>query len=151
MSKDVLMPATSEKSSTAFRTISEVAAEVGVPQHVLRFWETRFPQIEPVKRGGNRRYYRPADVALLQNISRLLYKDGYTIKGVQQLLARGGAAAPAVPVTVAAGASPAPLAARHPAVIARPRELDRHAGVVLPSLPAIRAQLAAALAAARAL
>lgn len=74
------------KSATAFRTISEVATELNVPQHVLRFWETRFPQIRPLKRGGGRRYYRPEDVELLRVIQRLLYKDGYTIRGVQRLL-----------------------------------------------------------------
>lgn len=74
------------KSATAFRTISEVSVELDVPQHVLRFWETRFPQIHPLKRGGGRRYYRPEDVELLRIIQRLLYKDGYTIRGVQRLL-----------------------------------------------------------------
>src|SRR3954452_25631898 len=88
-------PRSMVKSATAFRTISEVSAELDVPQHVLRFWETKFPQIRPLKRGGGRRYYRPEDVELLRRIQRLLYKDGYTIKGVQRLLreARGGAAA----------------------------------------------------------
>jgi DNA-binding transcriptional MerR regulator len=83
------------KSATAFRTISEVSAELDVPQHVLRFWETKFPQIRPLKRGGGRRYYRPEDVELLRRIQSLLYKEGYTIKGVQRLLRepRGGAAA----------------------------------------------------------
>jgi DNA-binding transcriptional MerR regulator len=70
----------------AYRTISEVAELIGVPQHVLRFWETKFPQIQPMKRGGNRRYYRPHDIALLTRINRLLHTDGYTIKGVQKLL-----------------------------------------------------------------
>ncbi len=74
------------KSATAFRTISEVSTELDVPQHVLRFWETRFPQIRPLKRGGGRRYYRPEDVDLLRRIQSLLYKEGYTIKGVQRLL-----------------------------------------------------------------
>ncbi len=80
------------KSATAFRTISEVSAELDVPQHVLRFWETKFPQIRPLKRGGGRRYYRPEDVELLRRIQSLLYKEGYTIKGVQRLLreSRGG-------------------------------------------------------------
>src|SRR3982750_4070352 len=80
------------KSATAFRTISEVSAELDVPQHVLRFWETKFPQIRPLKRGGGRRYYRPEDVELLRRIQALLYKEGYTIKGVQRLLreTRGG-------------------------------------------------------------
>lgn len=74
------------KSASAFRTISEVATLLDVPQHVLRFWETRFAQIKPLKRGGGRRYYRPEDVTLLQEIRRLLYSEGYTIKGVQRLL-----------------------------------------------------------------
>lgn len=77
------------KSAAAFRTISEVATVLEVPQHVLRFWETRFPQVKPLKRGGGRRYYRPEDVALLQDIRRLLYNEGYTIKGVQRLLRDG--------------------------------------------------------------
>ncbi len=77
------------KSEAAFRTISEVAEDLDVPQHVLRFWESRFPQIKPLKRGGGRRYYRPADVHLLRRIRDLLYKDGYTIKGVQKLLRDG--------------------------------------------------------------
>ena len=85
-------PRSMAKSATAFRTISEVSTELDVPQHVLRFWETKFPQIRPLKRGGGRRYYRPEDVELLRRIQSLLYKEGYTIKGVQRLLreARGG-------------------------------------------------------------
>jgi DNA-binding transcriptional MerR regulator len=78
-----------EKSSSAFRTISEVAQDLNVPQHVLRFWETRFTQIRPLKRGGGRRYYRPEDVALLRLIRELLYDEGYTIKGVQKLMREG--------------------------------------------------------------
>jgi DNA-binding transcriptional MerR regulator len=74
------------KSSSAFRTISEVSAELDVPQHVLRFWESKFTQLRPLKRGGGRRYYRPEDLALLRRIHELLYKDGYTIKGVQRVL-----------------------------------------------------------------
>jgi DNA-binding transcriptional MerR regulator len=81
---------TGAKSPTAFRTISEVSAELDVPQHVLRFWETKFPHIRPLKRGGGRRYYRPDDVELLRRIQVLLYKEGYTIKGVQRLLRTGG-------------------------------------------------------------
>jgi len=77
------------KSAAAFRTISEVSEDLNVPQHVLRFWETKFPQIRPLKRGGGRRYYRPEDVDLLNKISRLLYHEGYTIKGVQRLLREG--------------------------------------------------------------
>ena len=77
------------KSAAAFRTISEVASELAVPQHVLRFWESKFSQIRPLKRGGGRRYYRPEDVVLLRRIRRCLYEDGYTIKGVQRLLKEG--------------------------------------------------------------
>jgi DNA-binding transcriptional MerR regulator len=78
------------KAPTAFRTISEVADDLQIPQHVLRFWETKFPQLKPLKRGGGRRYYRPEDIALLRRISDLLYTQGYTIKGVQRLLREGG-------------------------------------------------------------
>jgi DNA-binding transcriptional MerR regulator len=78
------------KSEAAFRTISEVAEDLDVPQHVLRFWEGKFPQVKPLKRGGGRRYYRPEDVALLRRIRDLLYSEGYTIKGVQKLLREGG-------------------------------------------------------------
>ncbi|GAB3131391.1 hypothetical protein GCM10027256_37650 [Novispirillum itersonii subsp. nipponicum] len=90
----------SAKSDTAFRTISEVADDLDVPQHVLRFWETKFTQIRPMKRGGGRRYYRPEDVTLLRRIRALLYDDGFTIKGVQKLLREGGVA-PGEPVAAA--------------------------------------------------
>jgi len=80
----------SHKSAEAFRTISEVAIELDVPQHVLRFWESRFVQIKPVKRAGGRRYYRPEDVDLLKGIRALLYSDGFTIKGVQKVLKERG-------------------------------------------------------------
>jgi DNA-binding transcriptional MerR regulator len=79
-----------KKAPNAFRTISEVADDLHIPQHVLRFWETKFPQVKPMKRGGGRRYYRPDDIALLRRISDLLYIQGYTIKGVQRLLREGG-------------------------------------------------------------
>lgn len=78
------------KSPAAFRTISEVAGELAVPPHVLRFWESKFSQIKPLKRGGGRRYYRPTDIDLLRQIRELLYTEGYTIKGVQKLLREGG-------------------------------------------------------------
>ena len=78
-----------KKSPSAFRTISEVSDLLEVPQHVLRFWETKFTQVRPLKRGGGRRYYRPEDIDLLQQIRDLLYSDGYTIKGVQRLLREG--------------------------------------------------------------
>jgi len=79
-----------DKSPDAFRTISEVAEELDLPQHVLRFWETRFSQIKPMKRGGGRRYYRPQDVELIKGIRYMLYEQGYTIKGVQKLLRENG-------------------------------------------------------------
>jgi DNA-binding transcriptional MerR regulator len=78
------------KAAEAFRTISEAAAELALPQHVLRFWETRFPQVKPLKRGGGRRYYRPEDMTLLRRIQGLLYDEGYTIRGVQKLLKENG-------------------------------------------------------------
>jgi DNA-binding transcriptional MerR regulator len=81
-----------EKAPDAFRTISEVAADLDIPQHVLRFWETRFAQIKPMKRSGGRRYYRPDDVDLLKGIRRLLYGEGYTIRGVQRILKEHGIA-----------------------------------------------------------
>lgn len=82
------------KSEHAFRTIGELSAELGLPQHILRYWETRFPQLRPLQRAGNRRYYRPDDVELARRINRLLNQEGYTIRGVQQLLSKGGAPEP---------------------------------------------------------
>ena len=93
-----------EKSPEAFRTIREVADAMALPQHVLRFWETRFPQIRPLKRAGGRRYYRPEDVERLRLIRRLLYDEGYTIKGVQKLFKEQGAQA----LTSGAFEAPAP-------------------------------------------
>jgi DNA-binding transcriptional MerR regulator len=101
----------SHKSAEAFRTISEVAIELDVPQHVLRFWESRFVQIKPVKRAGGRRYYRPEDVDLLKGIRALLYSDGFTIKGVQKVLKERGL--------------------RHVAVLGRGGEPDRPEPVVI--------------------
>jgi len=109
----------SAKSADAFRTISEVAGDLEVPQHVLRFWETRFAQIKPMKRAGGRRYYRPEDIELLRRIRELLYKHGYTIKGVQRLLKDNGLiAVPAPPPAIVAApapASPAPVPVAAPA------------------------------------
>jgi DNA-binding transcriptional MerR regulator len=124
------MPDPSAKSERAFRTIGELSAELGVPQHILRYWETRFPQLRPLQRAGNRRYYRAEDVALARRIHRLLNVEGYTIRGVQQLLARGegGGAGEAV----APAAAPT---APGPAVPAVP----------LDELKALRALLAEAL------
>lgn len=95
-----------EKSETAFRTISEVAQDLDLPQHVLRFWETKFPQVRPMKRGGGRRYYRPDDMQLLRRIRNLLYVDGYTIKGVQKLLRQSGSVRNFVADTEALASSP---------------------------------------------
>ncbi|PCJ33773.1 MAG: MerR family transcriptional regulator [Alphaproteobacteria bacterium] len=84
------MTSNANKSPNAFRTISEVADSMGVPQHVLRFWESKFSQISPMKRGGGRRYYRPEDIEIIQVIRKLLHDDGYTIKGAQKLLKEQG-------------------------------------------------------------
>jgi len=106
-------PRRPQKSPSAFKTISEVSTELDVPQHVLRFWETKFPQLRPLKRGGGRRYYRPEDVELLGRIRGLLYRDGYTIKGVQRLFRNDGAKlrhgepAEVIPVPTLAPARPA--------------------------------------------
>jgi DNA-binding transcriptional MerR regulator len=95
-----------DKSSEAFRTITEVAETLDLPQHVLRFWETRFTQIKPLKRAGGRRYYRPEDVQLITAIRRLLYDEGFTIRGVQRLLRENGAK------TITAAAMPGSFRAR---------------------------------------
>jgi DNA-binding transcriptional MerR regulator len=153
----------SDKSAEAFRTISEVAGELGVAQHVLRFWETRFAAVKPMKRGGNRRYYRPDDVQLLRAINKLLYSDGYTIKGVQKLLRDKGAKG-VIAHVMDALASPAAAAAAAPAAIgaaaavrAAPADLfdapARPAAVndaLVVSLRAIRDRLAGAVSEARA-
>jgi DNA-binding transcriptional MerR regulator len=130
------------KSPEAFRTISEVAVELDVPQHVLRFWESRFAQIKPVKRAGGRRYYRPEDVDLLRGIRSLLYSDGYTIKGVQKVLhdrglryvaeiGRESLQAVAVNAYAPAPLTPEPAAAPSPEPVAEPSAL-RADRIVLP-------------------
>jgi DNA-binding transcriptional MerR regulator len=132
-------PATAAaKSEGAFLTIGELADELGLPQHILRYWETRFPQLKPLQRAGNRRYYRPADAALAREISRLLYQEGYTVKGVQKLLS--------VPTTKAAREAvppmaPVAVAAQPPAAVTPD---------IRPALLAIRTRLDQALAASRA-
>jgi DNA-binding transcriptional MerR regulator len=142
------------KSPTAFRTIGEAAEELGVPQHVLRFWETRFPDLQPLKRGGGRRYYRPADMALLEAIRAMLYDQGLTIRGAQQLLAtrKPGRNAPlpmldppALPALPAEQAAPVPMAPAAAAISepAPPVE-DRTERA---RLQAMRDRLSAALAA----
>ncbi len=136
------MARAAEKSANAFRTIGEAAEVIGVPQHVLRFWETRFPELQPMKRGGGRRYYRPADMALLETIRSLLHDQGMTIRGAQQLIAasKGGEIAPAMPIV--ADAVPAAPQVEKPAV--RPQMVSAGARSVLLD---VRARLAAALAA----
>jgi len=118
----------------AYRSISEVAELTGVPQHVLRFWETKFPQIAPLKRGGNRRFYRPEDIVAITTVARLLHTEGYTIRGAQALIAAGAAPPPPQP----AAPAPAPAAPAPPSVV----------GVPHAALRMIRDDLAAALAAA---
>jgi DNA-binding transcriptional MerR regulator len=96
------------KSDQAFRTIGELADELGVPQHILRYWETRFPQLKPMQRAGNRRYYRPADVALARRIHALLNEQGYTIRGVQKVLEEKAAPSVAAPTPMAPRPTPGP-------------------------------------------
>jgi DNA-binding transcriptional MerR regulator len=122
----------SRKSDLAFRTIGELAADLGVPQHILRYWETRFPQLRPLQRAGNRRYYRPDDVALAKRIHRLLNQEGYTIRGVQQVLRKDGGTDEVSPQAPA----PAPDPAAAPA----------HSAMPSAELRAIRDTLADALA-----
>jgi len=127
------MAVSQAKSEHAFRTIGELAGELGVPQHILRYWETRFPQLKPLQRAGNRRYYRAEDAALARRIHHLLNVEGYTIRGVQQLLARGGGGEDEiVPATAAAPAPAEPASA--PA-----------SGASIKRLRALRQSLAAAL------
>jgi DNA-binding transcriptional MerR regulator len=132
------------KSEQAFRTISELAGELGVPQHILRYWETRFPQLRPLQRAGNRRYYRPGDVALARRIHHLLNSEGYTIRGVQRVLGqKGSGAAPESGPQLALDEAPAPAPAleRVPAPVQDgPRD-----AFAAERLRAIRASLSAAL------
>lgn len=127
-----------EKSPAAFRTISEVAEDLDVPQHVLRFWESRFPQVKPLKRGGGRRYYRPEDVVLLRRIRQCLYQEGYTIKGVQRLLREG-----AVKVSVPRQAEPQLSLASLPEPL--PEELRHALDEIRDELVELRALLKRAL------
>jgi DNA-binding transcriptional MerR regulator len=128
-----------KKAPNAFRTISEVADDLHIPQHVLRFWETKFPQVQPLKRGGGRRYYRPDDIVLLRRIADLLYTQGYTIKGVQRLLREGGGQLsddippPTADERAAAAAEKAGLTTQEPLLIP---------GLELVSPPAVVVQLA---------
>lgn len=156
------------KDPAAFRTIREVSELLDVPQHVLRFWETRFPELKPLQRGGNRRYYRPADVAFASALHKLLHKDGFTVKGVRKLIAEHGAsnlvaiangepvasrggrpAAPPVTAAIAASAAatvPPPAEVGPVAVVPAPAP-EAVASTSLDALVALRDRLAAALAA----
>jgi len=128
-----------EKAEDAFRTIGELSAELGIQQHILRYWETRFPQLRPLQRAGNRRYYRPADAALVRRIHSLLNEQGYTIRGVQKLLAQkasGGSAEPVPP-------APPPIAPQ-PVLVVNQSSIPSPARA---ELLAIRESLVQALAA----
>ena len=129
--------ATADKAPDAFRTIGELSAQLGVAQHILRYWETKFPQLKPLQRAGNRRYYRPAEVALAQRIHHLLSHQGYTVRGVQKLLADRSAAASTLDLTdVTPPPPPAPSA---PVTAAPSLDVER--------LTALRDRLAEALTA----
>jgi len=130
----VAAPASGDKAPGAFKTIGELSSELGVAQHILRYWETKFPQLRPLQRAGNRRYYRPDDVELARRINRLLNEEGYTIRGVQKLLRRGSGE----------GESLTELAAEY-----QPRDPDREAeprsGIDVEQLVRIRDRLSDAL------
>ena len=134
--------ATVDKSPDALKTIGELSHELGVAQHILRYWETKFPQLKPMQRAGNRRYYRPADVDLARRINRLLNEEGYTVRGVQKLLRdRGGhdlGSVPQAPATV----TPAPPATF---AMAEPAADEEPSGVDVFRLIALRNRLADAL------
>ncbi len=134
-----------DKSASAFRTIGEAADVIGVPQHVLRFWETRFSDLQPMKRGGGRRYYRPADMTLLETIRSLLHDQGMTIRGAQQLIASGkGARVALVERVEDQSEALAPPHAGAAALASAPLALSSSSRE---ALLAIRSRLAAALAA----
>lgn len=128
-----------DKAEDAFRTIGELSAELGIQQHILRYWETRFPQLRPLQRAGNRRYYRPADAALVRRIHSLLNEQGYTIRGVQKLLAQKGGAEPqpAAPPPPLAPIAPQPVLVVSQSAIPSPARAE---------LMAIRESLVRALA-----
>jgi DNA-binding transcriptional MerR regulator len=127
--------AAGEKAPDAFRTIGELSAELGVAQHILRYWETKFPQLKPLQRAGNRRYYRPADVVLARRIHRLLSEEGYTVKGVQKLLRSKDVG----PVDTS------PLPSAPTAAAPSPESAPPVSGLNLGRLKSVRDQLAAAL------
>jgi DNA-binding transcriptional MerR regulator len=124
--------ATGDKAPGAFLTIGELSSELGVAQHILRYWETKFPQLKPLQRAGNRRYYRPDDVELARRINRLLNEEGYTIRGVQKLLRQRDSGG---------GGEHPPEAVERP----QPEIADTHASLDVSRLVAIRDRLASAL------
>ena len=132
--------ATGDKAPDAFRTIGELSAELGVAQHILRYWETKFPQLRPLQRAGNRRYYRPADVALARRIHRLLNEEGYTVRGVQKLLRDKNQSDEAVLAPPPAGQVPQPSSG-----IDTPIPAEQGEGIDVFRLIALRNRLANAL------
>lgn len=128
-----------EKAEDAFRTIGELSAELGIQQHILRYWETRFPQLRPLQRAGNRRYYRPSDAALVRRIHSLLNEQGYTIRGVQKLLSQKGGVGG---VEAAPASTPQPIAPAPVLVVNQPNIPP----IVRAELKAIRDSLIGALA-----
>ena len=126
-----------DKSPDAFRTIGELSAELGVAQHILRYWESKFPQLRPLQRAGNRRYYRPGDVALVRRIHALLNREGYTVRGVQQVLASNN---PLEVETPSAPVAPAPVIA--PVAAAAAAQVS---GIAVERLVGLRDRFAAAL------
>jgi DNA-binding transcriptional MerR regulator len=135
--------ATAEKAPGALKTIGELSAELGVAQHILRYWETRFPQLKPMQRAGNRRYYRPADVDLARRINRLLNEEGYTVRGVQKLLRDRGVQGEAPMMETPAAAPPA-AAALQPEESREP-PAEENGGVDVFRLIALRDRLQDAL------
>lgn len=131
--------ATGDKAPDAFRTIGELSAELGVAQHILRYWETKFPQLKPLQRAGNRRYYRPADVQIARRIHRLLHEEGYTVKGVQKLLQSKSLADEPAPAPPPAAAEPQPAYGVERPILAEGSRID------VERLKSLRDRLAAAL------
>jgi DNA-binding transcriptional MerR regulator len=128
--------ATGEKAPGAFKTIGELSSELGVAQHILRYWESKFPQLRPLQRAGNRRYYRPADVELARTIHRLLNSEGYTVRGVQKVLrSKDGPSAAPAPATISVG----------DATVAVSQDAKDGNGLDVSRLKAVRQQLAALL------
>ncbi|MEO8618230.1 MAG: MerR family transcriptional regulator [Sphingomicrobium sp.] len=134
--------ASGDKDPGAFRTIGELSDELGVAQHILRYWETKFPQLKPLQRAGNRRYYRPADVALATRIHRLLSVEGYTVRGVQQLLRSKGSPSEEAET----GTHPPPLAPSSQPAIGEAESASSSSGIDYERLVDLRDRLVAALA-----